>query len=91
MKRNDQLWKAALEDLFDGFLRFFFPNSNDLFEIARIAALLEGREEGREQGREEGREEGIKMTALKMKQSGLDIKLIASVTGLPIDVIESLS
>jgi predicted transposase YdaD len=33
MKRNDLLWKAALEDLFDDFLRFFYPHADDLFDL----------------------------------------------------------
>ncbi|SHM97891.1 Rpn family recombination-promoting nuclease/putative transposase [Mucilaginibacter sp. OK098] len=33
MKRNDLLWKAALEDLFDDFLRFFYPNADELFNL----------------------------------------------------------
>lgn len=35
MKRNDLLWKAALEDLFDDFLRFFYPDAEELFDIER--------------------------------------------------------
>jgi len=35
MKRNDLLWKAALEDLFDDFLRFFYTNADELFDIER--------------------------------------------------------
>jgi len=35
MKRNDLLWKAALEDLFDDFLRFFYPNADELFDLDR--------------------------------------------------------
>jgi len=35
MKRNDLLWKAALEDLFDDFLLFFFPDANEIFDLAR--------------------------------------------------------
>jgi predicted transposase/invertase (TIGR01784 family) len=31
MKRDDALWKAILEDVFDDFLLFFFPNANELF------------------------------------------------------------
>jgi predicted transposase YdaD len=34
MKRNDDiLWKAALEDLFDDFLRFFYPDADQLFDL----------------------------------------------------------
>jgi predicted transposase/invertase (TIGR01784 family) len=35
MKRNDILWKSALEDLFDDFLRFFYPDADQLFDIER--------------------------------------------------------
>jgi len=35
MKRNDLLWKAALEDLFDDFLRFFFPNAEEIFDFSK--------------------------------------------------------
>ncbi|GAB3704626.1 hypothetical protein GCM10027592_36220 [Spirosoma flavus] len=31
MKRDDTLWKAILEDVFDDFLRFFFPDADELF------------------------------------------------------------
>ena len=41
-------------------------------------------------GEEKGIEKGIKETALKMKKSGLDLILIASITGLSIKVIEKL-
>ena len=33
MKRNDLLWKAALEDLFEDFLLFFYPNAHLLFNL----------------------------------------------------------
>ncbi len=33
MKRNDILWKAILEDLFDDFIRFFYPDADDIFDI----------------------------------------------------------
>ncbi len=35
MKHNDILWKAALEDLFDDFLRFFYPDADKLFNLDR--------------------------------------------------------
>ncbi|MCF0074588.1 Rpn family recombination-promoting nuclease/putative transposase [Dyadobacter sp. CY261] len=35
MKRNDILWKSILEDIFDDFLRFFFPNADTLFDLER--------------------------------------------------------
>jgi hypothetical protein len=39
MKRNDILWKAALEDLFDDFLRFFYPDADQLFDM-KVRLLL---------------------------------------------------
>jgi len=33
MNRNDLLWKGVLEDLFDDFLRFFYPDANELFNF----------------------------------------------------------
>lgn len=35
MKRNDILWKSILEDIFDDFLKFFFPNAEALFDMDR--------------------------------------------------------
>ena len=35
MKRDDTLWKGILEDLFDDFLRFIYPDADDLFDMAR--------------------------------------------------------
>lgn len=33
MKRDDALWKAILEDVFDDFLRFFFENAEGVFDF----------------------------------------------------------
>ena len=41
MKRNDILWKAALEDLFDDFLRFFYPQADELFDLDRKFEYLD--------------------------------------------------
>ncbi|WP_338874530.1 hypothetical protein WBJ53_02825 [Spirosoma sp. SC4-14] len=35
MKRDDTLWKAILEDVFDDFLRFFVPQADSLFVFNR--------------------------------------------------------
>lgn len=35
MKRNDILWKSILEDIFDDFLKFFFTNAEELFDLGR--------------------------------------------------------
>ena len=53
-------------------------------------AKREGREEGKEEGREEAREENTRDIALKMKNSGLDISLIANITGLSVKEIQNL-
>src|SRR6202012_3238708 len=41
MKRNDELWKSTLEDLFDDFLRFFFPDADKLFDMRRSFEFLD--------------------------------------------------
>lgn len=35
MNRDDTLWKAILEDVFDDFLRFFYPNSDEIFDFEK--------------------------------------------------------
>ncbi len=49
-----------------------------------------GREEGIEIGREEGRLDEKKQIAKKLLLNGLDVNEIASITGLSIDVIETI-
>ena len=49
--------------------------------------LQEGIQEGQQKGRQEGRQEMI----LKMLQEGVEIELIARVTGLSIEQIQALS
>jgi len=41
MKRNDILWKAALEDFFDDFLRFFYPDADKLFALDKDFEYLD--------------------------------------------------
>lgn len=41
MKRDDSLWKAILEDVFDDFLRFFIPNADDIFDFSRPFEFLD--------------------------------------------------
>ncbi len=53
-------------------------------------AKEEGRAEGRAEGREEGRAEGIAMVVKNMHAKGMDIDVIASITGLNKDEVESL-
>lgn len=60
-------------------------------DLAEKKGRKEGKEEGIEQGIEKGRLEGISMTAAKMKQSGLDIALIASIAGLSVEEIKKMA
>ena len=53
-------------------------------------AREEGWQKGREEGREEGRLEGILQVARTMKQNGLAIEVIQTVTGLTPNEIEEL-
>jgi len=41
MKRDDTLWKAILEDLFDDFLRLFFKGGAELFDLERGFEFLD--------------------------------------------------
>ena len=41
MKRDDSLWKAILEDVFEDFLRFFFKNADELFDMERGFVFLD--------------------------------------------------
>jgi hypothetical protein len=41
MKRDDMLWKSVLEDVFDDFLRFFFSNADQLFNIGKEFEFLD--------------------------------------------------
>ena len=56
----------------------------------RDEGRAEGREEGRAEGREEGRAEGIAMVAKMMYAKGIDVDVIASMTGMAIDKIKAL-
>ena len=51
---------------------------------------IEGRAEGRAEVRAEGRAEAIRITAKGMKDKGIDLQIIADVTGLPLDDILKL-
>jgi predicted transposase/invertase (TIGR01784 family) len=53
--------------------------------------LDQAEKKGIEKGIEQGIEQGIREAALKMKQNGLEISLIANITGLSIKEIEKLS
>lgn len=53
-------------------------------------SLDTAKEEGRAEGRDEGRAEGIAMVAKMMFAKGMDIYVIASMTSLSTDEVESL-
>ncbi|WP_157486703.1 hypothetical protein [Dyadobacter alkalitolerans] len=41
VKRNDILWKSILEDTFEDFLRFFFPEADDIFDFSKDFEYLD--------------------------------------------------
>jgi hypothetical protein len=41
MKRDDTLWKSILEDVFIDFLRFFYPNADEIFDLDRGFEFLD--------------------------------------------------
>jgi hypothetical protein len=41
MKRDDALWKGLIEDLADDFLKFYFPNAEEIFDLNRKISFLD--------------------------------------------------
>ena len=41
MKIDDALWKGLIEDLSDDFLKFFFPDSEEIFDFTRKISFLD--------------------------------------------------
>jgi hypothetical protein len=41
MTRDDTLWKGILENFFDDFLRFFFKDANELFDMKKDFQFLD--------------------------------------------------
>lgn len=39
--RDDELWKGILDDTFEDFLRFFFPNADELFDFKKKFVFLD--------------------------------------------------
>jgi predicted transposase/invertase (TIGR01784 family) len=62
-----------------------------LLDRAEKKGIEKGLKEGVKKGRKEERQEVMRETALKMKKSGLDLTLIADITGLSVKEIEKLS
>ncbi|WP_235884344.1 RpnC/YadD family protein [Pedobacter hiemivivus] len=40
-RRDDELWKGILADVFEDFLRFFFPDADDLFDFKKRFVFLD--------------------------------------------------
>ena len=59
-------------------------------ERRRNGEMKAARQDGLAEGLARGREEGILQMARNMKQQGLTVDMIQKITGLPIDVCESL-
>jgi predicted transposase/invertase (TIGR01784 family) len=60
------------------------------FVLGKLEGIDEGIEKGIQQGIEQGIEKGILLTAKNMQQAGIDINLIAQVTGLSLQQLQSL-
>ena len=60
------------------------------YEGAYIASMAQKYDEGLEKGLEKGREEGIEKVARNMLSKGIDVEIIASVTGLTPQAIRQL-
>ena len=72
-------------------------NMSDYYNIidsaekrARDEGRLEGELRGLEKGREEGREEAKREDAIKLRELGVDFRIIAQTTGLSVKDIEAL-
>lgn len=67
---------------------------NDVLDTAKLEGRIEGRMEGLTEGRAEGRAEGHKeaqrMNALKMKEDGLPVEMIAKYSGLSENELQEL-
>ncbi|TNE47033.1 MAG: hypothetical protein EP343_20990 [Deltaproteobacteria bacterium] len=55
------------------------------------AGMQDSYMKGKEEGKEEGRQEERRELARNMLAQGLEIEMIASVTGLPLPVLQNLS
>ena len=96
---NKELLVNFLNSLFDGeevIKDVKYLNSENVGDVSLKAyrdiknSLDTAKEEGREEGRAEGRAEGIAMVVKNMHAKGMDIDVIASITGLNKDEVESL-
>lgn len=56
--------------------------AKNLEDLKKRKAYEDGEQAGKKEGREEGREETLKENAKKMKEEGIDIKVICKITGL---------
>ncbi len=59
-------------------------------EEGRLEGREEGRLEGREEGRLEGKEEGRIEVAKEMIRSGMQVDLVAKITGLTVEAVRGL-
>ena len=96
---NKELLVNFLNSLFDGeevIKDVKCLNSENVGDVSLKAyrdiknSLDTAKEEGRAESREEGRAEGIAMVVKNMHAKGMDIDVIASITGLNKDEVESL-
>jgi len=60
------------------------------FDKGKVEGKVEGKAEGKAEGKVEGKEERNLEIALQMKAKGMDINLIAEITGLSIEEVKDL-
>ncbi|GHV77391.1 hypothetical protein AGMMS49942_22120 [Spirochaetia bacterium] len=91
----DAILKAnydAMEAIKMNETRKFYEALERMGVVAEFEArgIEKGIEKGREEGREEGIEKGLRLTATNLKKTGMPLKQIADVTGLPVAELEGL-
>ncbi|MEO1095084.1 MAG: Rpn family recombination-promoting nuclease/putative transposase [Cyanobacteria bacterium J06638_28] len=81
------------QDSYQNSLKYYRDLNNVVdtsWQEGKAEGIQEGLETGLAQGREEGRQEGVQQVAKQMKAAGIDIARISTITGLPIEAIETL-
>jgi hypothetical protein len=87
--KQDSLWKGIIEDLFEDFLLYFYPEwaKTTLLKTVKIWAM--GIEEAiRQEILEIGETKGKKEVVFGMFEEGLSVEAIVRITKLPLSTIE---
>ena len=100
--KGDELMEKTLKEV-DYLSRekdaILFYDSDELYRLARLDAIKEGKEEGIKEGLEEGREQGIKQgqkekeieLIKKMLKNNIALETISNITNLSIEEIKKLN